>query len=623
MFAAVAAMAGAGSALASNQQLVVSSSSIAPLGWRSTGTSVKAARGQLGKGLSKRLVTAVKRAQTEVAAAKLGGQRLASDAFVFNSAGSAHRVAAAYGHSHHAKRLKLGADGSIWNQRKGRNVSYTAVWRRGSRVALLQMQVPKRTKNGQALVLAMAKLADQALQTATPTSAFGKIADQIKPDGTVSASTALQAFALAYGGISGVHVPKGDNSTPALDGTSVAAWVLQHINQYSQQTQDAIWSKLGLNPPGRARTAQLGDPSFTPDPALTATAQGWAGTYPGLLGSGALKYTIVAGNTTAFNGTNTNADAFPVDASGAYNINGPNCRIRFNVTKNTPAAGNFKSYITAHEMFHCFQFQIAGAGWSGLPAWTLEATAEWAALTETTPGWNSQFPNADSRWMAVNINHPETPLFTRTYDAVDFWGHVQDIYGDLFSRMKNILTANSSNAIFAAAGANANKFLTSWASSLVDGNSGGPNWHLTSPISVPAGSGVAHTNIMFSAGAPITNIAVPAYTTKHFIVQPNAAAPLVHIKINGPARFSSKHDYTTELKDGWFCQAGNAASCKCPAGQAGATPSGFPTDGTNELEVTGDPAHGSAGTVEYASLDKFCKATYGVPHPAPDLRGFR
>jgi hypothetical protein len=276
--------------------------------------------------------------------------------------------------------------------------------------------------------------------------------------------------------------------------------------------------------------------------------------------------------------------------------------------------------VLAHEVFHCFQFMIAGEAWKNLPSWTLEATAEWAALTVTTPAWNTQFPNADSRWMIVGIQNPGTALFTRTYDAVDFWGHVQDIYGDLFKRLPNVLKANGSNAIFAAAGGNAQNFLNSWASSLADGNGGGPNWHLTSPVAVPAGQGVRHTDIRFNAGSPITNITVPAYTTKHFTVQPDAGAPLVHIKINGPARFSSQHDYTTELKDGWFCLAGNAAACQCPSGEAAAAPSGFMTDGTDELEVAGDPTTGSAGTVEYSSLDKFCKATYNVPKPAGAIR---
>jgi hypothetical protein len=620
--AAFVALACASTALASDQ-LVIAPSSIAPLGWRSAGNSVSSARNQLRTGLSKDLAKVVKRSQTQAAAAATRGQRLSSDAFVFSSAGAAHRVLAAYKRVHHARRLPLGSDGSIARHRTGRIVRFSLAWRHGPRVALLQMQVPKRVKNGSALVLAMAKLADSALVTVLPTSAFGKIAGQIHPDGSVSPATALSAFALAYGGLPGVHVPSGDNSTPALDGTSVAAWVLQHISDYSREVQNEIWSKLGLVPPGQAHTASLGDPSFAPDAALTATANGWAAAYPGNLGSGALKYTIVAGNTTAFNGTHTNADAFPVDANGQYDINGPNCRIRFNASKNTPASAAFKSYVLAHETFHCFQFMIAGASWSNLPAWTLEATAEWAALTSTSPAWNSQFPNADSRWMIINIQHPETALFTRTYDAVDFWGHVQDVYGDLWTRLPAVLKANGSNAIFTAAGANTDKFLYSWASSLVDGAGGGPAWHLTAPVAVPAGQGVKPTDIKYSAAVPITNITVPSYATKHFIVHPDAAAPLVHIKINGHARFSSKHDYTTELKDGWFCVAGNAAACQCPNGQAGAVPAGYPTDGATELEVTGDPGQPSAGTVEYSPLDNFCKASYGVPKPAGDQRGVR
>jgi hypothetical protein len=187
--------------------------------------------------------------------------------------------------------------------------------------------------------------------------------------------------------------------------------------------------------------------------------------------------------------------------------------------------------------------------------------------------------------------------------------------------MQTILKSSGSNAIFAAAGANADKFLDSWASSLVDGNSGGPAWHLTSPISVPNGQGATLKDITFSAASPITNITVPAYTAKLYTVQPDASAPIVHIKINGHARFSSKHDYTsTELKDGRFCVAGSAASCQCPNGTSGTAPAGYPTDGANELAIVGNPGTGTAGTVEYSALNTFCHDKYSVPKPAPDLR---
>jgi hypothetical protein len=129
--------------------------------------------------------------------------------------------------------------------------------------------------------------------------------------------------------------------------------------------------------------------------------------------------------------------------------------------------------------------------------------------------------------MRVYISNPATALFTRTYDAAGFWGHVQDTYGDLFTRVKSALVANSSDAIFAAVGGNDNNFLGSWASSMVDRPGGTADWHLTSPTTVPDGKGVAHGNITFSAGSPITLINAPAFTTKHFIVQPSATAPLV------------------------------------------------------------------------------------------------
>jgi hypothetical protein len=600
---------------------VIAPTTIAPLGWHGVPASAASARHQLARGLPKGVARLVTRAHPQATAAVNGAQHLSSDAFVLRSAGAAHQVIASYRRAHHASHLALGADGVISRQKQGRTTRYAVAWRRGARVGLVQLQVPTRMPDGRALAIAMAKLQDQAFRIPTPSTGYGKIAAQIHPDGTVSAATALQAFALSYGGLPGVKVPPGTGSVPDADGVEATSWVFQHMSQYPQRTQNAIAAKLGVTPTGNTASARVAADDFTPNADLTAIANAWAHTYPGKMSTGALKYTISAGTSTVFDGTHSVADALPVDAGGHYNVDGPTCRIRFQTSKDTPAAAQYISKTLAHEVFHCFQFMIAGAHWRDLPAWTLEGTAEWAALTVTQPGWDTAFPDASSGWMRVYMSNPQTPLFTRTYDAAGFWGHVQDTYGDLFTRVKSALVANGSDAIFAAVGGNDANFLNSWASSMVDRPGGTAAWHLTSPITAPDGKGVAHDNITFSAGSPITLINAAAFTTKHFIVQPSAAGPLVHIKLSGHPRASLKHDYTVELKDGWFCMAGDQAACQCPSGQHGEVPAGFHTDGAMELEVTGDPGTGSSGSVEYASLNKFCKAVYNVPSPGAGARG--
>ena len=615
-----AAAEGAGDAL------VIAPVSVEAAGWSAQPISIRTAERQFDSGLPAALVKLVARSQAEATAAVRGGEKLSSEAFVVGTAAGAGKLLSAWKRVNHAAALaRLGTGGSIVQSTRHGTKVISLAWRDQAQIAYLRLQLPARTKGAESLALSLAALVGTALGTSAPSTAFGQVASQIEPDGSVSSATALGAFALAYGGLPGVSTPSGSGTAPgSQDGELAAAWALDNISSFSAADQAAIYADLGLAPPDAQAHDAAAAPTCTPDPALTTQATNIAATYAGSGRLGvALKYTIAACTTTIWNGTGTNADAFPVDAKDHYNINGPTCRIRFNATK-TGGAG-FVTYVLSHEIFHCFQFMIAGEAWKSLPAWTLEGTAEWAGLTNAAASFGSSYPNADSGWVTHYLATPSTPLFQRTYDAVGFWGHVQDVYGNLWSRFQSILTASGSTAIFKAATSDttgsADPFMYSWASSEVDGTTGGAAWHMTSPVTVPAGSGVNSTNITYSASAPTTYLFVAPYTTKSYIIVPDPAAPLVHIQLKGHARFSSKYDYTTQLaynnatKGGWFCQ-GSASVCTCPSGTSSTIPAGYPDDGPSELEPSGDPVTGTGGTVTYSTLAAFCKSTYQIPAPS-------
>jgi hypothetical protein len=219
----------------------------------------------------------------------------------------------------------------------------------------------------------------------------------------------------------------------------------------------------------------------------------------------------------------------------------------------------------------------------------------------------------------VLFGDPQTPLFTREYDAIGFWGHVQDVDRNLWSRFQSIFTPGADgNAIFDAAGANTDEFLSTWASSEVNRKVGGPAWHITSAIRVPAGNGFTEQQIRYKSANPSTSVSTAAFTTVGFTLNASSGAPLVHIMIRGHARLSEVHDYTN-LSDAWFCIANKPGLCTCPKGESGHLLRGFPLEPGASLTLTGDPGTGTAATVQYAKLSVFCRTTYGVPETTRDL----
>src|SRR5258708_1004304 len=76
----------------------------------------------------------------------------------------------------------------------------------------------------------------------TMPSAWGQVLDQIQPDGTVTADTALQAFSLAFGPLPGVTVSSGPVGE-IRSGTMALRWLVGH------------WSEI--TPAQRAAAVQL------------------------------------------------------------------------------------------------------------------------------------------------------------------------------------------------------------------------------------------------------------------------------------------------------------------------------------------------------------------------------
>jgi hypothetical protein len=235
-------------------------------------------------------------------------------------------------------------------------------------------------------------------------------------------------------------------------------------------------------PGGVARTA-----TFTPSVALQDDVNTDIGIYEADLHH-TLGLKVIAG--TVDHEIKTQDGNLIYANATAYNANGKDdgpgvpvkCKIQETPlgVKKGPA---FEALTMAHELFHCFQFDLRGADtWKGMPLWVQEGTADWAATTIVP----SPFVlDNDFLELGKYFGHPRQALFDRAYDASGFWGHVQDVTGDLWGVLPKVIRANDDRAAFVAAGADDGAVLDTWASSYLRNDAGGDPWEMHSPMVPP------------------------------------------------------------------------------------------------------------------------------------------
>ncbi len=132
-------------------------------------------------------------------------------------------------------------------------------------------------------------------------------------------------------------------------------------------------------------------------------------------------------------------------------------------------------------MFHCLSAQIAGtlATYNAQGQWLSEGAAAWVEsdLVANDP---------DARaWWAKYLNTPGTPLFSRDYDAIGFFGHLASGGIDPWRRFAAMFSAPSDAAAYAASGAGDADVLDSEASAFFGDSTLGDDWtayHQGNPI---------------------------------------------------------------------------------------------------------------------------------------------
>src|ERR1700722_7198656 len=388
---------------------------------------------------------------------------------------------------------------------------------------------PSQRLVGLALALGLAALAACGTSATTGSagpSAWQRVLDQIGPDGRVSKSTALAAFVLAIGPLPGVPRPAGP-AQPIFDGSGAVRWLLEYYSQLTPGQRSAALRMLGLRAPSQGTgltsyVARQGG-SAGPVPGSAKDLQLERQAVQEISSRLQVQLTIpvqVFENQTQVRPAGQAAAAYVVAAGAQGRWRGQDpagkCTIFINPSAHSvDDDGQYFHALMVHEVFHCFEAQLAGPiGNFYRPgeSWLIEGAAEWVASDIV-----GQDTEARDQWQTY-LATPTRSLFSRTYDAIGFFGHLYPSEGvSPWSALPAMLRAGSNTAAYKAAGIGEG-FLDTEAPVFFDSPALGGHWYQHGQQGIPAGT--ASANVPIPVAAPVPQTAVAQGQTVTFTAAP-------------------------------------------------------------------------------------------------------
>ena len=460
---------------------------------------------------------------------------------------------------------------------------------------------------------------------AAPLAAWQRVLDEIKPDGTVTVSTALAAFALAIGPVPGARAVPGP-SQPIPSGTLAVDWVLAHWPALTAGQRRAVLTDLGVPVTTTSLTSltrQLGrsggsggSAASNPNlPCLTADA-GPAGPYraevAGIesdiadhIGAGPFTPDVyIAVNTKTLVAksrmyTYGCTGTTPTDGTGSVS----GCTIHVNpvVSGGAFPASEVHDFLI-HELTHCYLFLKLGGVYGSLPSWYVEGAPSW---TMSALGNGSAI--ASSFWQTY-LSTPGTPLFARAYTAIGYFAHLAETGTDVWHRlipMGQALAAGGNAAGWAAADPTT-RFLSTWGSGYAEGRYPGSAWQTGGPTlpdyqgPIPEASVDSGESATVSAPAAAVGISDVGLTAQvvTFSGSPDASGRIsLDDGVDATLDEAASTAYTTGSQD------------TCPSGTADAGAELTPISaGGHYVAVTGGLT-AAAVQVTGMTLDAYCART--------------
>ena len=339
-------------------------------GWHALSLSARAAKRELSLSLPARSLV-------DAAGARTRGLVLHSEAFTLPSARAASRLGARWARAHHARPLTIGQGGHLTVRRAGHGDRLVVVWRRVLASDSCTLITGARPRDPVAFALGWARLADTYLRSVLPHDAWQRALDEIRPNGSFSKSTALQAFAAVYGAVPGVpRASVGPRPRSVFSGTLAArhgAAVPPAVDPGAARGRRAASRParaLVTDAAERRRAVRpdYGDPQFHlrwrlhgARAALGLDLRGpaWSSTR-----AADRRRASPGRRTVGGDGRTLRRRQVRVQWAGGSGF----CRIRVG-----PVSLDLnpvdRGWVLAHEVFHCFEDDITQQNWPYMPAW--------------------------------------------------------------------------------------------------------------------------------------------------------------------------------------------------------------------------------------------------------------
>ncbi len=438
---------------------------------------------------------------------------------------------------------------------------------------------------------------------AKPVSAGRRILAGIRPDGTVPLLVAEQAFSLAVVPLPGVTIPPGPHDDTLFSATAPIRWLRDHRSELTA-AQHRVADRW-LDPEGpriAPTTASLATPAkiepavFTVGsartsgmPMATTDQTRYETEVARVLPKLATHFGSLGYDVPVVIDTNANGTAYALASAG-----GTSCTLSV-FPKGHFASGSDLTFIVAHELTHCFQNHIAveAIANSSNTGWVRDGGADWAALEVSGPT-----PLMSGHWHEY-VDHPESPLFSRTYDAVGFFAHLKESGTDPWRVLLSMINATDNPGRYGnAVGADRSTFEDSWASGMFRGQPNpGTAWN-TSGVDMPPGRpDPQQTTVGQDIDAPAWTLTTAEVTTN---------TEVTSVRAGGSVRVGWGTALDQVVAPGATLDlCTKAGGCKCPEGSIGSPPTAV-AGSPFAVALTGGSA-GATANVAGKTIEEFCK----------------